>query len=162
MESNPDPKHADPTGDPGNGQLIFLAEDDHDDIYLFERALNGLKAGHALSTFANGQELFDALKIPLRDEPDIVFLDINMPLQNGLECLRNIREHYSKELPVFLFSTAQDHLTVEEARKLGATGYLSKPSAMEELGSLLTNVLSINWRTRSVNDFYVHLQLADT
>jgi len=162
MERSPDPQQPDLTREPGIGQLIFLAEDDHDDIYLFERALNGLKAGHTLSTFGNGQELFDALKVSGPREPDIIFLDINMPLQNGLECLLNIRKEYSKELPVFLFSTAQDHLTVEQARKLGATGYLSKPSTMEELGSLLTNVLSINWRTRSANDFYVHLQLADT
>ncbi|WP_176884835.1 response regulator [Dyadobacter soli] len=162
MERTPNPQQTDPAGAQNNGQLIFLAEDDHDDIYLFERALNGLKTGHGLRVFGNGKELLDALKAAGAKEPDIVFLDINMPVQNGLECLLNIRKHYSKELPVFLFSTAQDRLTVEQARKLGATGYLSKPSSMEELSSLLTNVLAIQWRTRSVNDFYVHLQLADT
>jgi DNA-binding NarL/FixJ family response regulator len=112
--------------------------------------------------FRNGQELYDALKVTGAAAPDIIFLDINMPVQNGLECLSNIRKHYSKVLPVFLFSTAQDRLTVEEARKLGATGYLSKPSSMEDLSGLLANVLAISWRTRSANDFYVHLQLADT
>ncbi len=162
MERNPKPQQTNPAEERNNGQLIFLAEDDHDDIYLFERALNGLKSGHALNTFGNGQELFDALQIAGQKEPDLVFLDINMPIQNGLECLLSIRKHYSKVLPVFLFSTAQDRLTVEQARKLGATGYLSKPSSMEELGSLLTSVLAIDWHTRSVNDFYVHLQLADT
>lgn len=162
MEPNLNPQQTDPAGEQSNRQLIFLAEDDPDDIYLFERAMKDLKTGHGLSVFRNGQELFDALRESGPAEPDIIFLDINMPVQNGLECLSNIRKRYSKVLPVFLFSTAQDRLTVEEARKLGATGYLSKPSSIEELGSLLANVLAISWRTRSANDFYVHLQLADT
>jgi CheY-like chemotaxis protein len=162
MEPYPNPQHKNPTGEQSNGQLIFLAEDDPDDIYLFERAMKELQTKHALSVFRNGLELFDALRVSKPSEPDIIFLDINMPVQNGLECLSNIRNHYSKVLPVFLFSTAQDRLTVEEARKLGATGYLSKPSSMEDLSSLLSSVLAINWRTRSANDFYVHLQLADT
>ncbi|WP_353719105.1 response regulator [Dyadobacter sp. 676] len=149
-------------GEQGSGQLIYLAEDDHDDIFLFERALKALKSGHSLNTFENGQQLFDALQKPGAKVPDIVFLDINMPVQTGLECLLNIRRHHSKVLPVFLFSTAQDRLTVEQARKLGATGYLSKPTSTEELGALLTSVLAIDWRSRSVNDFYVHLQLAST
>ncbi|WP_342085377.1 response regulator [Dyadobacter sp. OTU695] len=162
MEPYPNPQHKDPAREQSNGQLIFLAEDDPDDIYLFERAMKELQTKHALSVFRNGQELFDALRVSKPSEPDIVFLDINMPVQNGLECLSNIRKYYSKVLPVFLFSTAQDRLTVEDARKLGATGYLSKPSSMEDLSSLLSSVLAINWCTRSANDFYVHLQLADT
>jgi CheY-like chemotaxis protein len=145
-----------------NEQLIFLAEDDQDDIFLFERALNGLQTGTRLRSFANGQELFDALTRRGTTVPDLVFLDINMPVQTGLECLLNIREHFSKILPVFLFSTAQDRLTVEQARKLGATGYLSKPNSMEDLSNLLASVLSIDWTTRSINDFYLHLQLANT
>lgn len=162
MERNLNPQHTSPAGTQSNRQLIFIAEDDPDDIYLFERAMKDLGTGHGLSMFRNGQELYDALKMTGSVEPDIIFLDINMPVQNGLECLSNIRKHYSKVLPVFLFSTAQDRLTVEEARKLGATGYLSKPTSMEDLSGLLANVLAISWRTRSANDFYVHLQLADT
>lgn len=161
MKQHPHP-NADKPAEPGIERLIFLAEDDHDDIYLFERALTGMKAGHSLSTFANGQEVLDELRKPGSKKPDIVFLDINMPVLTGLECLLHIRQHVSKVVPVFLFSTAQDRLTVEQARKLGATGYLSKPTSMEDLTSLLSNVLAIDWGTRSVNDFYVHLQLADT
>ncbi|MCF0073044.1 response regulator [Dyadobacter sp. CY261] len=143
-------------------QLIFLAEDDHDDVYFFEHTLAGIKADCAFRVFGNGQEVLDALKIAGSRKPDMVFLDINMPILTGLECLMNIREHFSKVLPVFLFSTDQDSLTVEQARKLGATGYLSKPSSMDELSNLLSNVMAIDWSARSENDFYVHLQLADT
>lgn len=162
MEQTSKPQQPAAPGEQQMEQLIFLAEDDHDDIYVFERALTGMKVNCALRVFGNGQEVLDALRAGGSRQPDIVFLDINMPIQTGLECLLNIREHLSKSLPVFLFSTAQDRLTVEQARKLGATGYLSKPSTMEELSSLLTNVMAIDWRSRSENDFYVHLQLADT
>lgn len=149
-------------GDRQTDPLIFLAEDDHDDIFLFERALESLGFRCTLSVFGNGQEVIDALKTTAPKVPDMVFLDINMPVQTGLECLMMIREHYSKTMPVFLFSTAQDRLTVEQARKLGATGYLSKPTSEEDLASLLSHVLAIDWASRSENDFYVHLQLADT
>lgn len=147
---------------PEKDLLIFLAEDDPDDVYLFERALPIVDGAHRLRVYENGQDLIDALRSSAPVLPDIVFLDINMPVQTGLECLLMIREHHSKTVPVFLLSTAQDRLTIEQARKMGATGYLSKPTFVKDLGSLLSNVLSIDWQSRSENDFYVHLQFAGT
>lgn len=150
------------SGQPKKEQLIFLAEDDHDDIFLFEKALSTIGTGYRLSVYENGQELLDAVTGIAPRLPDLIFLDINMPVQTGLECLMNLRKMYPSSVPVFLLSTAQDRLNIEQARKMGATGYLAKPAFTEDLGNLLTNVLSIDWSARSENDFYVHLQFAGT
>lgn len=139
-------------------KVIFLAEDDQDDIFLFQTALSDLRLGHQLLVFENGQLLLDAFKMGSFEKPDIVFLDINMPLKTGLETLVDIRSRISRQLPVFLLSTAQDSVNVETARRSGATGYLSKPDAIEELSEMLSKVLSVNWQKRSMDDFYVHLQ----
>src|SRR5687768_16715237 len=74
MERNLNPQHTSPAGTQSNRQLIFIAEDDPDDIYLFERAMKDLGTGHWLSVFRNGQELYDALKMTGSAEPDIIFL----------------------------------------------------------------------------------------
>jgi CheY-like chemotaxis protein len=145
------------SGKSDNKPVIFLAEDDDDDIFLFEQAFEGIKPDCQLNICKNGQEVIDGLTALKPTWPESIFLDINMPIQTGLECLLHIREHFSKTLPVFLLSTAKDKLTIEQARKLGATGYLSKPSSVDDLQSLLTSVLSIDWKSRSADDFYVHL-----
>jgi CheY-like chemotaxis protein len=146
-----------PQKQPGR-QVIFLAEDDHDDIMLFESALDTMNTDADLIVCINGNEAIKGLETAGAHYPDIVFLDINMPLKNGLECLKHIRNGISKRLPVFLFTTADDMLSVEEARKLGATGYLSKPASLKDLCTLLQNVLSIDWGHRSENDFYLYLK----
>lgn len=143
------------------GQSIFLAEDDHDDVYLFNNALGKLELDHQLTVFGNGVELINGLEGISPGLPDIIFIDINMPVKNGLDALKEIRQKLSAKLPVFLFSTTEDRVTVEQARKLGATGYLSKPKSTRDLEDLLLKVLSVNWQSRSVHDFYVHLQVAD-
>jgi CheY-like chemotaxis protein len=140
---------------------IFLAEDDHDDVYLFHNALGRMEVNHQLKVFGNGLELMQSLEDMTAALPDLIFIDINMPVKNGLDALREIRQQHSAKLPVFLFSTTEDRVTVEQARKLGATGYLSKPKSIRDLEDLLIKVLSVNWQSRSIHDFYVHLQAID-
>jgi CheY-like chemotaxis protein len=140
---------------------IFLAEDDQDDVFLFSNALHTLEKRHDLQVFGDGQELTKGLEAVSTTLPDIIFIDINMPVKNGLEALRDIRQKYPVRLPVFLFSTTEDRVTVEQARRLGATGYLSKPKLQGDLERLLKQVLSIDWYSRSIHDFYVHLQVID-
>ena len=74
-----------------------------------------------------------------------------------MEALTVIRKEISKDLPIFLLSTADDRVTVENARKVGATGYLTKPGTDQGFVGLLGAVFSVNWANRSADDFYVHL-----
>lgn len=141
--------------------LVFLAEDDEEDIFLFKLAIAELQLRCKLLLFKNGDDLLNAMVSISSAKPDIIFLDINMPIKNGFEALVVIRNEISRQIPVFLLSTADDRLTVEEGRKAGATGFLSKPGTVQELSNLLKTIFSVNWETRSVADFYVHLSFCD-
>ena len=72
---------------------IYLAEDDTDDIDCFREALREVDKNCTVTVFSNGAELLDKLCSPAVFLPDIVLMDINMPLMNGMECLKQIRSN---------------------------------------------------------------------
>src|SRR3546814_5658156 len=69
---------------------ILLAEDDPDDVEIFEMALEALKLPYPISHAGNGEELLIRLKEKL---PSILFLDIGMPCNDGIACIEDIREN---------------------------------------------------------------------
>ena len=70
---------------------IFLADDDQDDRMLFTEALINLGNFIDIRTFDNGVDLMATLLEPEVALPDIIFLDLNMPLMNGEECLDDLK-----------------------------------------------------------------------
>ena len=75
----------------GNERYIFLADDDVDDCSLFEDALREVSKETKLTTANDGKELMTKLEDIIPPPPDVIFLDLNMPLMNGYECLAEIR-----------------------------------------------------------------------
>src|SRR5690606_26246028 len=70
--------------------------------------------------------------------PDMVFLDINMPLINGIECLREIRKAFSPEqLPIFMLSTSRLPAMINLSSEYGANLYLQKPGSLAKLAEQL-------------------------
>lgn len=138
--------------------VVFLADDDEDDIFLFTQAISDTKISPDISVSKDGRQLINNLSIIYPKVPDIVFLDINMPIMNGFECLQQVRSDYSPELPVFLLSTVYDEGSVNTARKLGATGFLTKTVCLPAFVQMLSDVLIKDWRGRTKNDFYIRLE----
>jgi CheY-like chemotaxis protein len=69
---------------------IFLVEDDTDDQTFFKEALDTIQDTLLLDIAENGQEALAKLRgMPIY--PDIIFMDINMPVMNGIDCLREIK-----------------------------------------------------------------------
>lgn len=124
-----------------NPKTIFLADDDPDDVAIFELALQDLGAVHRLQVSSNGQTLIDAIQKSLVT-PDLVFLDINMPVKNGMETLAEIRQRFGAGIKVYMLSTASDPQTVISSKALGANGYLCKSACVSELSDALENLLS--------------------
>lgn len=77
----------------------------------------------------DGKELLGILKI---NTADIVLLDINMPVLNGLEAVRYIKQT-NPSLKIIMLSTYNDDHLVEKAKALGANGYLLKTTNKDEL-----------------------------
>jgi two-component system, NarL family, nitrate/nitrite response regulator NarL len=82
-----------------------------------------------LAVAGNGKELMDMLP---SFNPDIVLLDINMPVINGLETGRMIRQSYPK-IKFMMLSTYNDEHLIEKARKYGAKAYVLKTANKDEL-----------------------------
>ncbi|WP_342087818.1 response regulator [Dyadobacter sp. OTU695] len=120
---------------------ILLADDDHDDTFLFQEALEQVSAEAQLSVVENGVDLLRMLK-DLDGKPDIIFLDMNMPVKNGLECLEEIRGTTGYELiPIVILSTSVAQYLWESAFRNGANLYIQKPTSFNGLIEILKKCL---------------------
>ena len=71
---------------------VILADDDAEDQELFQDALQRTGTNAEVTVVSNGQELVDNLKDPKQENPDIIFLDINMPIKDGKQALKEIKK----------------------------------------------------------------------
>ncbi|NNE76337.1 MAG: response regulator [Pricia sp.] len=118
--------------------FIFLADDDEDDQKLFCEALSEVYPSIKINTFDNGVDLMAALLKLNKESPDIIFLDLNMPLMNGEECLDDIKnEPQLRNIPIVIYSGYIEKSKLEVLQNKGANRYLQKPYSYGELKSLL-------------------------
>jgi two-component system response regulator NreC len=109
--------------------MRVLLADDHQ---IVRQGLRGLleKAGHAV--VGEASDGYEALKLARTLNPDIVVLDLSMPLLNGLDTAREIRR-LSTEIKTILLTMHTDKGYVLQALKAGAKGYVLKTQAAEDL-----------------------------
>ena len=128
-------------------KTILLAEDDEDDYFLFCEAIKDFQGSLSLNWVRNGEELIAELT---HHKTDIIFLDINMPLKNGFECLREIRSDDSlKKIPVIIYSTSDDTKLIDSMYNAGANLYLCKPIEFKKLKGRIHKAISIDWEKQT-------------
>ncbi len=93
--------------------------------------------GFSVDTAGNGQE---ALELAKRNNYDVVISDINMPVMDGLQFLKEFRE-INKRTPVLMLTTETEARKKEEAKRLGATGWIVKPFKPEDLVKVVKRVV---------------------
>ncbi|MCL5127995.1 MULTISPECIES: response regulator [unclassified Algibacter] len=126
---------------------IVLADDDEDDRLLFDEAISEIDVKTKLSLFNDGKALMDYLVLPDTILPEIVFLDLNMPIKNGMQCLKEIRANDKlKELCVAIYSTSSSEEDIENTFVNGANVYINKPNSFSALKKAIDKVLKINWQ----------------
>lgn len=111
---------------------ILLVEDNEGDILLTTEALEGNKLIDAISVVKNGQEALDFVfqkgayqnvKIP-----DLILLDINLPLKSGHEVLQILKKDpIVKHIPVIMLSTSSSEKDIKTAYAYYANCYITKP-----------------------------------
>jgi CheY-like chemotaxis protein len=127
--------------------LITLADDDEDDRLFFTDAFDEMKIKTVVNTVKNGRELINFLDHPETVLPNIIFLDLNMPILNGIECLKEIKlNDRFKDIAVAIYSTSSSEADVENTFILGANIYIKKPSSFNDLKKILSDVVTINWQ----------------
>lgn len=116
-------------------RIRLLIADDH---VMFAQGLESLLHDEfdLIGTARNGEELVEAT---LRLEPDVILVDISMPVLNGFDAVRHIRERGTQAKIIFL--TMHDDATLlSEAFRCGASGYILKQAAGEELVNAIREV----------------------
>jgi CheY-like chemotaxis protein len=126
---------------------IALADDDEDDRMLFKMAIEELNVNTEISFFENGQGLMDYINLPDLPVPDLIFLDLNMPLKNGMQCLKEIRQNPAlKDLAIAIYSTSSSEEDIEETFVNGANIYINKPSNFNTLCGVIEKVIHLKWQ----------------
>lgn len=116
---------------------ILLVEDNEGDILLTLDAFEESKFDTKVSVARNGQEALDFLyqkgEFKKAQRPDIVLLDINIPIFNGLEVLQEIKQHeILKRIPVIMLTTSSNQTDIDKAYENHCNSYIKKPLEMEE------------------------------
>ena|SRR5690625_2622345 len=118
-------------------KTIFSLDDDENDSLLLESALKAAGFNGMLEFASDVQDAIEFLSSERVSVPDLVLIDINMPRQNGFECLKWLRSHKAlQNVPVAMFTTSSDPGEIAKAYECGANWYLVKPLTYNELVSL--------------------------
>lgn len=123
---------------------ILFVDDDSDESYLFNEALEQSELPIQLSRAHDGNQLLQVLKSDVH--PDIILVDLNMPYKDGLQALREIRSNEAyKNIFIIIYSITGDKNSIRIAYDIGADLYLIKPEDFDGMLSVVKKVYSIDW-----------------
>jgi CheY-like chemotaxis protein len=123
-----------------NNILVFLIDDDHDDQLFFELAISEMEVPIDFRFADDGIMGLAMLSNP-DFNPDFIFVDMNMPRMNGMECLAKIKNiDRLKQVPVFMYSTTADDYVARDCMKLGAAGVIKKQTSISAISEKLLRV----------------------
>jgi CheY-like chemotaxis protein len=124
---------------------ILFADDDSDETYLFNEALEHSGLDVTLSYANDGNSLLSFLQTNAM--PDVVIIDINMPHKDGLEALAEIRTHPGfGTLPLIIYSTTKNSEIIEASYQNGANLFVVKPNNFDGMVQVVKKVCAIDWK----------------
>jgi CheY-like chemotaxis protein len=122
---------------------ILLADDDPVDRELFIEGMNDTGTKFKVDEVENGEELLKHLSTT-KYLPDLIILDLNMPVKDGRETLRELKSSEAyRHIPVFVLSTSNARFDVELAIHTGANLFLVKPHGYKEIVEMLSNLFTL-------------------
>lgn len=137
---------------PAKPNIILMADDDDDDRLLAQDALSESNVPGDMRFVHNGEELLDYLfhrgnyaQAATAPRPGLILLDLNMPLKDGREALREIKADPDlRRIPVVVLTTSKADTDVGAIYELGANSFISKPFQFDALVSVM-KVLGQYW-----------------
>lgn len=128
-------------------QMVYLVDDDIDDLELVKEALEGKGFNGIVACANNGEEFLS--KLERSNLPELVVLDLNMPLKDGFEVLKEMKKsrHFSV-VPVIVLTSSQNKQDETKCFDLGCNLFLTKPSTLEEYNALASKILDVLYKIK--------------
>ena len=124
-----------------NHQVLMIVEDDADDRHYFVDAVKEIDKSIKCLQAWNGAQALELLG-QAKQLPEFIFIDINMPLMNGLDFLDKIKEDEKlKHIPVIIYTTSIYQKESDYTRELGASGFITKPIDLNKLPKLIISAM---------------------
>jgi len=137
-------------------KTILQVEDDPNDVFLFQHAMEKAGLMNPIQVATHGQQAIDYLqgagKFADREKypfPCLVLLDLKLPYVMGLEVLKWIRQQPGTALTVLVLTASEEETDIVTAYRLGANGFLTKPSEASKLQDL-AKAIGHFWLTHNV------------
>ena len=122
---------------------LLLIDDDDDDVLFFSDALQEIYPAAILHRFASAEEALRQMEQAKTSDPDLIFIDINMPAINGWECLRQIKKMAGwQKIPIVMYSSASLQNSGVAPADVGATAFYQKSDSFDELKDRLKQVIT--------------------
>jgi CheY-like chemotaxis protein len=124
---------------------ILLVEDNEGDVILTLDAFEESEIKTKISVAKNGKDALDFLfkRESFKDveKPDLVLLDLNIPIFSGMEVLKEVRQHpILKKMPIIILTTSSNPIEINKANEYQANSFVTKPIDMTEI---LKTILSL-------------------
>lgn len=140
-------------------KLILLVDDDPDEFFILEQAVHQSRLRYHCVWVESASKADVFLRQWL---PDLILIDYNMPVTNGIACLQHIRTlHKLADVPIVMYSTHISEVTRELALTKGAS-CLQKPSTISQLGQYLIDFSGARKVFSTIKDTVMGLTVAST
>jgi len=115
-----------------NISMVYLVDDDVDDLDIMKEALYAHSYKGPVSSAANGKMLLDKLSSH-KETPDVIVMDLNMPVKNGFETLKEIKANSTlKDIPVIILTASSNKMDEARCYELGCDYYYNKPMSISD------------------------------
>jgi CheY-like chemotaxis protein len=124
---------------------ILLVEDNPGDVCLTREAMQNARVRNRLHVVSNGAEALEFLRqtgnYDQAPRPDLILLDLNLPVKNGLEVLREIKsDALLRTIPVVVLTTSQAEQDIVKAYDLNANCYVTKPLDLDQFVDVVRSI----------------------
>ena len=128
-------------------QRILLIDDDDDDCFIFREVVKEINSDVILKYVYESEESMPVIE---KFQPDIIFLDINLPAISGHTLLQELKNSTYTHIPVVMYSTSVYPKDIDLSYRLGSTLYFCKTGSLDELKVSLKQILSMEWHKPDV------------
>ncbi|MDO6818919.1 response regulator [Zobellia sp. 1_MG-2023] len=134
---------------------LAYADDDDDDRMFFQEAIQEIFPDIRMKLFSNGKLLLAYIVSSLSEEnlPRLIFLDLNMPVMNGIECLLELKKNISTtNIPIVIFTTSSYEGDRLKLKDMGVNYFFTKETSFEKIQLQLKNIIDTFCQNKSYSN----------